>query len=330
MKIAFFDTKPYDTVEFAPLAERYGYEMKYFEHRLNADTAPLAAGYDVACVFVGDTLDAPVIEQLAGNGVGLAALRCAGYNNVDLRAAWEKLKIVRVPAYSPAAVAEHAMALLLCLNRKLHRAYNRTRDNNFNINGFLGFDLRGKTAGVVGAGRIGRIFMEVCRGFGMHVLVYDPKPSPGGDVAFVSPEELYTRSDIISLHCPLTPDTHYMIGRDSLSRMKPGVLLINTSRGGLIDTDSLIEALKSGRVGGAGLDVYEEEEGYFFEDHSNRFVDDDDLARLLTFPNVLLTSHQGFFTREAMHAIAETTMENVRAYMQGRPLENEVCWKCPN
>ncbi len=330
MKIAFFDTKPYDLIEFKPLAERYGFDIKYFDNHLNADTAPLAAGYDAVCAFVGDALDQAAIERLHAVGVKLIALRCAGYNNVDLQAAQNKIKVVRVPSYSPAAVAEHAAALMLCLNRKIHKAYTRTRDNNFNINGLLGFDLRGKTAGVIGTGRIGFLFLEICRGFGMNVIAYDKRPLTDKGVTYVSLEELYAQSDIISLHCPLTPDTHHMIGKDSIARMKPGVVLLNTSRGGLIDTDALIEGLKSGRVGSAGLDVYEEEEAYFFEDYSDRIVADDELARLLTFPNVLITSHQGFFTREAMRAIAEVTLENLSAFERGEPLENEVCLHCAN
>jgi D-lactate dehydrogenase len=330
LKIAFFDTKPYDVAAFAPLAERFGYGIKFFDNRLNADTAPMAAGYDAVCAFVGDTLDEPALKRLEEAQVKLIALRSAGYNNVDLKAAWGRIKVVRVPAYSPAAVAEHAAALLLCLNRKIHRAYIRTRDNNFSINGLMGFDLRGKTAGVVGTGRIGQLFIEICRGFGMEVLAYDPHPIPGADIRYVSLDELCAQADVLSLHCPLTPDTHHLIGRERLARVKPGLILLNTSRGGLIDTDALIEALKEDRVGGAGLDVYEEEEAYFFEDHSDRFVADDDLARLLSFPNVLITSHQGFFTREAMRAITDTTMENIRAFAQGEPLQNEICWQCAN
>jgi D-lactate dehydrogenase len=330
LKIAFFDTKPYDTAAFAPLAKSYQQELKFFDAHLNADTAPMAAGADAVCVFVGDTLDETALLRLEEAGVKLAALRCAGYNHVDLKAASGRIKVVRVPAYSPAAVAEHAAALLLCLNRKIHRAYIRTRDNNFSINGLMGFDLRGKTAGVVGTGRIGRSFIEICRGFGMEVLAHDPRPTPSAGVRYAALDELCAKADVLSLHCPLTPGTHHMIDKGWLSRAKPGLILLTTSRGGLIDTDALIEALKEGRVGGAGLDVYEEEEAYFFEDHSDRFVADDDLARLLSFPNVLLTSHQGFFTREAMQAIAETTMENICAFERGEALQNEVCWQCEN
>lgn len=330
MKIAFFDTKPYDLVEFTPLEKQYGYDIKYFDNHLNADTASLASGFDVVCAFVGDSLDAAAIEKLHEAGVKMIALRCAGYNNVDLQAAWEKLKVTRVPAYSPAAVAEHAAALLLCVNRKIHRAYSRTRDNNFNINGLLGFDLRGKTVGVIGTGRIGQLFIDFCNGLGMKTIAFDLHPAADKNIEYVSLDELYTRSDVISLHCPLTPQTHHMINKESLSKMKPGIVLINTSRGGLIDTDALIEGLKSEHVGSAGLDVYEEEEDYFFEDLSNQFVADDFLARLLTFPNVLITSHQGFFTREAMRAIAETTMKNIWEFENQKPLTNEVCMHCSN
>jgi len=328
MKIAFFDTKPYDKTWIEPLAEEYGYGIKFFEYKLNADTAMLASGYDVVCVFVNDTLNSEVINILHKSGVKLIALRCAGYNNVDFKSAHGKINVVRVPAYSPFAVAEHAAALMLSLNRKIHRAYVRTRDNNFNINGFMGFDLNGKTTGVIGTGKIGQVFLGICKGFGMKTIAYDPFPVESPDFEYVSLDDLFEMSDIVSLHCPLTPDTKYIINADSLAKMKPESLLINTSRGALVDTHSLIDALRSSCIGGAGLDVYEEEEEYFFEDFSNEVLLDDDLARLLSFPNVLITSHQGFFTREAMQEIASVTMKNIHAFETGDTLVNEVCYRC--
>lgn len=327
MKIAFYDTKPYDLIWFDPLSEEYGYQIKYYDHKLNADTAVLAKGYDAVCVFVNDTVDAQVVELLCAQGIRLIALRCAGYNNVDLRAASGKLKVVRVPNYSPAAVAEHAAALLLSVNRRTHRAYARTRDNNFSINGLMGVDLRDKTAGVIGTGRIGQIFVKILQGFGMRVVAYDAYPDKKLDIEYVSLDELFTSSDVISLHCPLTSDTYHIINQNRVEQMKDGVILINTSRGALVDTDALLEGLKSKKVGGAGLDVYEEEEDFFFEDLSNEIIVDDELARLLSFPNVLVTSHQAFFTREAMQAIAMVTMENLYAFSEGKPLENEVAYQ---
>jgi D-lactate dehydrogenase len=264
--------------------------------------------------------------------VGIVALRCAGYNNVDFKAASGLIHVVRVPDYSPYAVAEHAMALILGLNRKTHKAYYRTRDGNFSINGLLGFDLHGKTAGVVGTGKIGRCLIRILQGFGMEVLAYDPFPdadySKASGVQFVSLDTLFAGSDVVSLHCPLTPDTEYLINEQAIAQLKPGVLLVNTGRGKLIHTQALIQGLKSGRIGGAGLDVYEEEENYFFEDFSSEMIDDDVLARLLTFPNVLITSHQAFFTREALHNIATTTLNNLQAFFDGRPLVNEICTNC--
>ena len=328
MKIAFFDTKPYDKTWIEPIAAEYKYDIKFFEHKLNADTAMLVSGYDVVCVFVNDSLDSDVINMLYKNGVKLIALRCAGYNNVDFKSAYGKINVVRVPAYSPFAVAEHAAALMLSLNRKIHRAYVRTRDNNFNINGFMGFDLNGKTAGVIGTGKIGQVFLSICKGFGMKTIAYDPFPIENPDFEYVSLDDLFKMSDIVSLHCPLTPETKYIINADNLAKMKPESLLINTSRGALVDTHSLINALRSSIIGGAGLDVYEEEEEYFFEDFSNEVLQDDDLARLLSFPNVLITSHQGFFTREAIHEIASVTIQNIHAFETNNPLTNEICYKC--
>ena len=328
MKIAFYDTKPYDKIWFDVMAREYGYEIKYFDFKLNAETASLAGGYDVVCIFVNDNADRETLDILHKNGVGLLSLRCAGYNNVDFKSAYKKIHITRVPEYSPASVAEHAAALLLTLNRKTHRAYSRTRENNFNINGLIGMDLSGKTAGIIGTGKIGRVFIEICRGFGMNVLAFDPYPANDLDVTYVGLEELLQKSDVISLHCPLTPETRYLINRDNLEKVKPHAIIINTSRGALIDTSALIEALKSRKIGGAGLDVYEEESEYFFEDLSDVIIEDDELSRLLTFPNVILTSHQAFFTEEAMREIALVTMENIKAFGVGLPLENEICYKC--
>lgn len=278
----------------------------------------------MVCVFVNDTVDAGVIRILEQEGVGLIALRCAGYNNVDVGAADGRIPVVRVPSYSPSAVAEHAMALLLSVNRKTYRAYIRTRDNNFSINGLMGMDLRNKTVGVIGTGQIGRLFAEMATGFGMRVLAHDPGPARERGIEYVQLDELFARSDVISLHCPLTKETHHIVNRESIRRMKEDCILINTSRGALIDTAALIDGLLSGRLGGAGLDVYEEESEYFFEDKSNELIQDEELARLLSLPNVLVTSHQAFFTKEAMQAIAMTTMENIYAYACRQPLRNQV------
>lgn len=331
-RIAFFDTKPYDREFFDTANHPARYDIKYLGSRLNADTARLAEGFPVVCAFVNDTLDAEVIGQLHAGGVRLVALRCAGYNNVDLKAAYGTLHVTRVPAYSPHAVAEHAVALILSLNRKIHKAYYRTRDNNFAIHGLLGFDLHGKTAGVIGTGKIGRILAGILRGFGMEVLAHDPYPDEEAaretGFRYAPLEEVYRRSHVLSLHCPLTPETHHMINAKSIALMRKDVILINTGRGKLIRTSDLIAGLKSHRIGAAGLDVYEEEEDYFFEDFSGRMVDDDQLARLLTFANVLVTSHQAFFTREALTAIAETTLGNVDRFLAGEPLPNEICYRC--
>lgn len=329
MKIAFFGTQPYDRESFERLRGEYGFETIYHSGHLDAVSAALAAGADVACIFVNDTADAAAIRRLSQLGVRLIALRCAGFNNVDLQAAAAcGIPVVRVPAYSPHAVAEHAVALMLSLNRKVHRAYWRTRDGNFSLHGLLGFDMYGKTAGVVGTGRIARELIRILRGFGMEVVAYDVRPdaayAASAGITYVSLEELYARADIISLHCPLNDSTRYMIDAEAISRMKPGVMLINTGRGQLIHTEALIEGLKSKRIGAAGLDVYEEEAAYFYEDTSDRIMDDDQLARLLSFNNVIVTSHQGFFTREALANIARTTLENIREFAEGRPLTNEV------
>ncbi len=331
-KIAFFDAKPYDNQFFDAANREYGFEIKYFPTRLNEDSVSLARGFDAICAFVNDDLSPPVIRQLEEMGIGIVGLRSAGFNHVDLQAAFRHVHMVRVPAYSPYAVAEHAAALMLSLNRKTHRAYYRTRDNNFSINGFIGFDMNGKTAGIIGTGRIGLALVNILRGFGMRVIAYDamPRESAAGEYGFdyVSLEELYRQSDIISLHCPLTPETHHLVNSSSIAKMKPEVMIINTSRGQLVDTGALIDAIREQRIGSAGLDVYEEEGDYFFEDLSNETIEDDKLARLLTFPNVLVTSHQAFFTREALTNIASTTLSNLKAFFDGAPLDNEICYQC--
>ena len=330
MKIAFYDTKPYDKIWFEPLSEQYGHKIKFLEHKLNADTAVLADGCEAVCVFVNDEINSEVIDALYSNGVTLIALRCAGYNNVDFKAAYKKTHVVRVPSYSPEAVAEHSAALLLTVNRKTHRAYARTRDNNFNINGLMGVDLNGKTAGIIGTGKIGQIFIRICKGLGMKILAYDAFPAENQDYKYVTLDELVEKSDVISLHCPLTAETKYMINAERISKMKQNVIILNTSRGALVDTSALIDGLKNKKIGGAGLDVYEEESEYFFEDLSSEIILDDELARLLSFPNVVVTSHQGFFTREALQAIAMVTMENIEAFVKDEPLDNEICYKCGN
>ena len=327
-KIAFFGTKPYDRESFESLNGKYGYEIKYFKGNLNADNVPLTKGMDAVCIFVNDTADEAVIKSMAENGVKLLALRCAGFNNVDLNAAAKYgIKVVRVPAYSPYAVAEYALALMLTLNRKIHRAVVRTRDGNFALHGLEGFDMYGKTAGIIGTGKIARILIHILRGLGMEVLAYDPYPDENfareEGIKYVALDELYASSDILSLHGPLTPQTTYMINAESISKMKDGVMIINTGRGLLIHTNDLIEGLKCKKVGSAGLDVYEEESDYFYEDRSDSLIGDDMLARLLLFPNVAVTSHQAFFTKEAMHNIAETTLDNVGDFFSGN-IRNEV------
>lgn len=320
---AVFDTKRYDREALLRASEGAPIDWRFLEFRLTPDTAPTAKGADAVCVFVNDHLDRPCLEAIAAQGVKLIALRCTGFNNVDLTAAKELgLTVTRVPVYSPHAVAEHAVALLLTLNRKVHRAFNRVRELNFSLDGLVGFDLHGKTAGIVGTGKIGRNVARILRGFGMRVIAYDPFPAPDWaaehQIEYVDAATLSEKSDVISLHIPLTPETRHIIRRESLEIMKPGAILINVSRGGLIDTAALIEALKSGRIGGVGLDVYEEEEGIFFEDLSGQVLQDDDLARLLTFPNALITSHQAFLTREALEDICRTTVANLSALAEGR------------
>ena len=332
-RIAFFDTKPYDRAFFEEENRKYGFDITYFEAKLRPRTASVTAGFDAVCAFVNDELDGDVMEQLHKNGVRIVAMRCAGYNNVNLKVACQYgIPVVRVPQYSPYAVAEYALALLMTLNRKIHRAYNRVREGNFSIGGLMGFDLRGKTIGVIGTGKIGRTFIGLLRGFGMRVLASDPFPDEQAarELAFdyVPLETLFRKSDIVSLHCPLTPENVHMVNAQTIAMMKPGVVLVNTSRGHLIDSAALVDALKSGRIGAAGLDVYEEETDYFFEDRSDRAVLDDILARLMTFPNVIVSSHQAFFTREAEHNIAETTMRSLDAFANGRKLEDAICLNC--
>ena len=332
MKIAFFDTKAYDKPSFESYGKDHGIEFTFFETKLNESTAELAHGFDGACVFVNDTVNARVIDILAEKGVKLLALRCAGYNNVDLKAARGKIHVVRVPAYSPYAVAEHAMALLLTSIRRIHKAYNRTREFNFSLNGLTGFDLHGKTVGIIGTGKIGKVFVDICRGFGMKVLAYDKFPSPGLDngdtVRYVSLEELFLESDIISLHCPLTEETYNIIDEAAIDKCKKGVILVNTSRGALIDAEALLEGIKARKIGGACLDVYEEEGDIFFEDRSGHIVDDDVLARLISMPNVIVTSHQAFLTREALGNIAAVTYENITEFNRDGFSKNELCYRC--
>lgn len=323
MKIAFFDSKPYDE-EFFSVYKNEKLKMKFFETKLNEDTVSLANDYDVACVFVNDVINAQVIDKLHEYGVKLIALRCAGYNNVDLKHAKDKIGVVRVPAYSPYAVAEHTIALLLTLVRNTHKAYVRTKGFNFSLNGLLGFDLYGKTVGVIGTGKIGSIFANICKGFGMKVLAYDKYPNPSLDLEYTSLDEVLKKSDVISLHCPLTEESYHLIDKNAISSMKNGVILVNTSRGALINAEALLEGIKTKKIGGACLDVYEEESELFFEDNSNLIVNDDTLALLMTMPNVIVTSHQAFFTKEALLNIAETTMKNIDEYLKLGKCENEV------
>ena len=327
-KIAFFGAKPYDIASFDKVNEKYNYDIRYYKGHLNPNNVVLTQDTDAVCIFVNDTADAAVIDAMVDNGVKLLALRCAGFNNVDLKAAKGKLPVVRVPAYSPYAVAEYSLALMLSLNRKIHRAYWRTRDGNFSLNGLMGFDMHGKTIGIIGTGKIAKILIRLLKGFGMRILAYDLYPDMkfAGEegISYVSLDELYRESDIISLHCPLTDQTKYMIDKDSIDKMKEGVMIINPGRGQLINTNDLIEGLKEKKIAAAGLDVYEEEGEYFYEDKSDKIIDDDVLARLLSFNNVIVTSHQAFFTKEALHNIAETTLQNIEDFRCHRPLVNEV------
>ena len=331
MKVAVFSTKAYDR-QFLDLENRESqanHELVYFESRLEPKTASLATGFEAVCVFVNDDLGTETLEILAKDGIKLIALRCTGFNNVNLESASKLgIKVVRVTTYSPYSVAEHAVGLILMLNRKLYRAYNRVRDDNFSLDGLLGFDLRDRTVGVVGTGKIGQIFAQIMAGFGCHLLGYDVYPNENfekiGDAKYVSLEELWQASDIISLHCPLFPETQNMINQDAIAKMKPGVMLINTSRGKLVDTKAVIEGIKTGKIGYVGIDVYEEEEHLFFEDLSDTIIHDDTFQLLQSFSNVVITAHQAFFTENALKDISLTTISNLTDFEQGKPLQNEI------
>ena len=330
IKVAFYDTKEYDKPSFERYGALFDMQFRFVESKLNEDTAALAEGCDAVCVFVNDDVNAAVIDKLYRYGVKLIALRSAGYNNVDIRAAFGKIHVVHVPAYSPYAVAEHAAALLLTSVRRIHKAYNRTREFNFSLNGLTGFDLHGKTAGVIGTGKIGRIFVDICRGFGMKVIAYDLYPSDNG-TDYVPLETLFAESDVISLHCPLTDGTKHMIDDAAIGKMKKGVVIINTSRGALIDAEALLSGIKSRKVGAACLDVYEEEADIFFEDRSGHIMDDELLSRLISMPNVIVTSHQAFLTEDALNNIAETTVKNILSYYSNDGMcDNELCYRCGN
>jgi len=324
MRIAFFGTKPYDKIWFEPLGKEYGFDIHFIDLPCNKDTVFLAKGHDAICIFVNDYITAEMIDELYEMKVKAILLRSAGFNHVDVKAAEDKIAVLRVPSYSPEAVAEFSMAMLLTVNRMTHKAYNRTRDFNMSLHGLMGMDLNHKIAGVIGTGKIGQAMIHILNGFQMHVIAYDPYPNKNLDVEYVSLEELMKKSDVISLHCPLTSQTKHLINKDSIAMMKDGVYLVNTSRGGLIDTQALIDGLLQNKFGGVGLDVYEEEEGLFYEDLSGEIIRDEMIARLTTFPNVLITSHMGFFTKEAMQAIAIETLENAYAVENGLPLINQV------
>lgn len=321
--VAFFDTKAYDKESFTQYSNDE-LNIRFFENKLNRDTVSMAACCDAVCAFVNDSIDKYVIEQLEKFGVKILALRCAGYNNVDLKFARGRLCVVRVPAYSPYAVAEHAIGMILMLNRKIHRAYIRTRDHNFSLEGLTGFDLKNKTVGIIGTGKIGMTFANICKGFGMDILGYDPIENKNFCGKYESLENLLKKSDIISLHCPLTKDNKYLINDKTINLMKKGVYIINTSRGKLIDTQSLISGLKRGKIGAAGLDVYEEETELFFEDYSDEIIKDDTLSNIISMPNVIVTSHQAFLTKEALSSIAKTTIENLKSFFNTGKCENEV------
>ncbi len=331
MKIAFFSTKSYDSTFMDEANQHYGFQLAYFEAPLRKDTAVLARDADAVCIFVNDKLDKETVLQLADFKIGLIALRCAGFNNVDLKTAHELgIKVVRVPAYSPYAVAEHTLAMILTLNRKTHIAYDRVRQGNFSLERLMGFDLFGKTVGVIGTGKIGSIFAHIMLGLGCKVMAQDPFPNQDllkVGVQYLKKEEIFRQADIISLQCPLTPDSYHLINKDTIGQMKNGVMLINTSRGGLVDAKALIAELKSGKIGYLGLDVYEQEENLFFQDLSGSIIQDDVISRLMTFPNVLITAHQAFFTENAMRNIAQTTMQNVKDFAEGKPLNNEVLYQ---
>ena len=323
IKVVMFDSKQYDIDSFESLKPE-DMKIKYFDTRLTEDTAELAKGYDAVIVFVNDDVNANVVDILASLGVKLIALRCAGFNNVNLKAAQGKITVIRVPAYSPHAVAEHAIGMLLTSIRRIHKAYIRSKDFNFSLNGLTGFNLNGKTVGVVGTGKIGKVFVDICKGFGMNILAYDLYPDTSPDVEYTSLSDIFSKSDIISLHCPLTKENYHMIDEKSIEKMKKGVIIINTSRGSLIDAEALLEAIKQKKIGAACLDVYEEESDLFFEDNSGRIVHDDILARLISMPNVLITSHQAFLTSEALENIAETTISGIRKFVSEGRADNEV------
>lgn len=329
IKAAMFDSKPYDSASFDKLKPEY-ISITYFPVKLDETTMSLAHGFDVVIAFVNDVLSKAVIDELHSCGVKLIALRCAGFNNVDVKAAYGKIHITRVPAYSPEAIAEHAAAMLLTSVRRIHKAYNRTRDFNFSISGLVGVNLFGKTVGIIGTGKIGKAFIRICSGFGMKVIAYDKFPSNDISTEYVPLDEVYARADIISLHCPLTDENHHLICSDSIAKMKDGVIILNTSRGSLIDADALLEGIKSKKIGAACLDVYEEETDLFFEDKSGHILHDDTLARLLSMPNVIITSHQAFLTEEALDSIARTTLSNITDFFADRHLENEICYHCEN
>ncbi len=330
MRIAFFDTKTYDVPAFDRYASESNVTVKYFDTKLNADTVKLAHGFDGVCVFVNDTVNAAVIDKLCEMNVKLVALRCAGFNNVDMKHAFGKIHVLRVPAYSPYAVAEHTMALLLTSVRRIHKAYTRTKDFNFSLSGLTGFDLYKKTVGIIGTGRIGRAFIDICRGFGMNVLAFDKYPINvpynGETIKYVSLSELFENSDIISLHCPLTEDTYHVIDENAIDQCKQGVIILNTSRGALVDAEALLSGIKSRKIGAACLDVYEEESDFFFEDLSGHIIEDDTLARLISMPNVLVTSHQAFLTEEALSNIAQTTIDNIVSLLKTGQCKNELCY----
>lgn len=329
MKVAFFDTKEYDEIAFKKFMEERNIEIKFFEPKLNIDTVDLAKGYDAVCIFVNDDANEEVINKLYEYGIKAIFLRCAGFNNVDTKACFGKIHVYRVPAYSPYAVAEHAMALYMTNNRRIHKAYNRTREYNFSLAGLTGNDMHGKTVGVIGTGRIGKCFINICKGFGMNVLCYDAYPA--NDLNYVSLDEIFEKSDIISLHCPLTPETRHLINKDSIKKMKKGVAIINTSRGGLIDAQALLDGIVERKIGSACLDVYEEEAELFYEDKSGHIMNDDTLLKLIAMPNVIITSHQAFLTHEALENIADTTTQNILSFFNGEQGNaNELCYHCGN
>ena len=331
LKIAFYDTKEYDIPSFEKYGKQRNIEFKFFENKLDEDTVALAKGFDGVCVFVNDKVNKKVIDTLYEYGIRIIVLRCAGFNNVDVKAAFGKIHVYRVPAYSPYAVAEHAMSMLLTMNRRIHKAYIRTRDYNFSLNNLTGVDLYEKTMGVIGTGKIGQILINICKGFGMHIVAYDKFPNPNLDVEYVELNELFKRSDFISLHCPLTNENTHMINKESMSLMKKGVGIINTSRGGLINADDLLDQIKARKIGFACLDVYEEESNIFFQNKSGHILDDDTLRNLISMPNVLITSHQAFLTEEALNNIADTTTQNIVNFFNGDSFSNnEVCYQCAN